>query len=194
MAFLNSEKLFLLMLRSRSLGLLSILWTLVFTVPALAYADADANPLAYQVKSAFLYNFTKFIEWPELQLTTNGNLSICVVGEPEMYEVMRETIGRKLVNNHELQFKMIDHPGEANACQVLFLSFTDQRRLQDWLGAVSTAAVLTVSDSPGFIRGGGMIQFVIVDGKIRFDINQSAANRLKIKLSSKLLSLARNVN
>jgi hypothetical protein len=192
MAFLNSKKLFLLMLRSRSLSLLTVLLTSGFTVPALAYADA--SPLEYRVKSAFLYNFTKFIEWPESQLTTKGNLSICVAGEPKMHEVMRETIGRKLVNNHELQFKMIHHPGEANTCQVLFLGFTDQSRLQDWVGAVSTAAVLTVSDSPDFIQGGGMIQFVIVDGKIRFDINQSAASRLKIQLSSKLLSLARNVN
>jgi hypothetical protein len=66
---------------------------------------------------------------------------------------------------------LIDHPGEANTCQVLFLGFLDQSRLQDWLTAVYTSAVLTVSDTPDFIQGGGMIQFVIVDGKIRFDIN-----------------------
>jgi hypothetical protein len=170
--------------------LLALLLALICS-PTHAYAET--SPLEYRVKSAFLYNFTKFIEWPESQLATQGGLSICVAGEPKMHEVMRETIGRKLVNNHELQFKMVSHPGESNTCQVLFLGFTDQSRLQDWVGAVSTAAVLTVSDSPDFIQGGGMIQFVIVDGKIRFDINQSAANRLKIQLSSKLLSLARNV-
>jgi hypothetical protein len=156
-------------------------------------AYADGSPLEYRVKSAFLYNFTKFIAWPEAQLSTQGSVSVCVVGELEMYEVMRETIASKFVNNQELQFKMIEQPVEANTCQVLFLAFADQRRLLGWVAAVSTSAVLTVSDSADFIQGGGMIQFVIVDGKIRFDINQSAANRLKIQLSSKLLSLARNV-
>lgn len=162
----------------------------VFSHSAVSYADG--TELEYRVKSAFLYNFTKFIEWPSAS-QTKSDFVMCVAGNPELHAKLVETIGDKQNSGMPIKFSRIQHPGEAQNCQLLFLGFSEAERLNDWVGALSNEAVLTVSDDSGFIAMGGMIQFVIVDGKIRFDINQSAANRLSIKMSSKLLGLARNV-
>jgi hypothetical protein len=162
----------------------------VFSHSAVSYADG--SELEYRVKSAFLYNFTKFIEWPS-ETQKKSDFVMCVAGNPELHTKLVETIGDKKNAGLPIKFSRILHPGEAQQCQLLFLGFVEPERLSDWLGALSDQAVLTVSDDSGFIAMGGMIQFVIVDGKIRFDINQSAANRLSIKMSSKLLGLARNV-
>jgi len=157
------------------------------------HAYADNSELEYRVKSAFLFNFTKFIEWPIAQ-SPRSEFVMCVVGNGQLHAKLIETIGNKQHDGKPIQFAMIKHPGEAQNCQMVFLGFPERERLGDWIGAMSELAVLTVSDEQDFINLGGMIQFVIIDGKIRFDINQSAANRLSIKMSSKLLGLARNVN
>ncbi|MEX1669925.1 YfiR family protein [Zhongshania guokunii] len=157
------------------------------------YAYADNSELEYRVKSAFLFNFTKFIEWPVAEIP-RSEFVMCVAGNPQLHNKLIETVGTKQNNGKPIQFTIIKHPGEAQYCQMVFLGFPERERLGDWIGAMSDLAVLTVSDEQDFINLGGMIQFVIIDGKIRFDINQSAANRSSIKMSSKLLGLARNVN
>lgn len=180
-----------LLLRARLQVRLCLAVVLVFFCGAI-HAYADTSELEYRVKSAFLYNFTKFIEWPAAR--KRADFVMCVAGSPQLHAKLVETIGDKENNGMPIKFSSIRHPGEAQNCQLVFLGFMDAARLTDWVGALSDAAVLTVSDDSGFIEMGGMIQFVIIDGKIRFDINQTAANRSSIKMSSKLLGLARNVN
>lgn len=157
------------------------------------HAYADNIEFEYRVKSAFLYNFTKFIEWPAPE-ATRSDFVMCVAGNSQFHAKLMETVGNQQSNNKPIRFSFLQHPGEARNCQLVFLGFADHERLSDWVDSMSELAVLTVSDEQDFINVGGMIQFIIVDGKIRFDINQSAAKSLRIKMSSKLLGLARNVN
>lgn len=170
-----------------------LLFVLLPLICSATHAYADNVELEYRVKSAFLYNFTKFIEWPVSE-TTRSDFVMCVAGNSQFYDKLIETVGNKKNNSSPIRFSFIQHPSEARNCELVFLGFADRERLGDWLDSMSGVAVLTVSDEQDFIDFGGMIQFVIVDGKIRFDINQSAANSLRIKMSSKLLGLARNVN
>ncbi len=165
----------------------------IFGNSIFAYAYAEGTELEYRVKSAFLYNFTKFIEWPA-EVKKRPDFVICVAGNSQLHAKLVETIGDKKNNGVPIKFSGIKHPGEAQGCQMVFLEFADRGRLHDWVGMLANEAVLTVSDDSSFVEMGGMIQFVIVDGKIRFDINQTAASRSHIKMSSKLLGLARNVN
>tara|TARA_R110001583_G_scaffold48235_4_gene151103 strand:+ start:11002 stop:11574 length:573 start_codon:yes stop_codon:yes gene_type:complete len=190
MAFLSGGFVKLL-LRARLHVRLFLAVALAFFCSAI-HAYADTSELEYRVKSAFLYNFTKFIEWPAVR--QRADFVMCVAGSPQLHAKLVETIGNKENNGMPIKFSSIRHPGEAQNCQLVFLGFMDAARLNDWVGALADTAVLTVSDDSGFIEMGGMIQFVIIDGKIRFDINQTAANRSSIKMSSKLLGLARNVN
>jgi hypothetical protein len=162
-------------------------------ISSVTYANPDDSELEYRVKSAFLYNFTKFIEWPVSDVT-RSDFVMCVAGNSQFHTKLIETVGNKKNHNQPISFNLIRHPSEARNCQLVFLGFTEPEVLRDWIGSMSELAVLTVSDKQDFINVGGMIQFVIVDGKIRFDINQSVAKSLRIKVSSRLLGLARNVN
>ena len=156
-----------------------------------SYAD-DTSDLEYRVKSAFLYNFTKFIEWPE----TQGQLEfvMCVAGNDALYEKLIETVGGKTSRGLAIKFNVTGHLNQVQNCQLVYLRFSETDRISDWVAALSDRAILTVSDNDNFIKLGGMIQLLIDNGKIRFDINRSATNRADLKVSSKLLGLARNVN
>lgn len=169
---------------------LAVLSTLIF-FPTHVYADN--TELEYRVKSAFLFNFTKFIQWPAAK-KIRSDFSMCVAGNRQFYAKLIDTLGNMQNNNQAIKFNFIQDPSEAQQCQLVFLGFADRESLKEWISGMSGFAVLTVSDAQDFINVGGMIQFIIIDGKIRFDINQSAAHSLSIKVSSKLLGLARNVN
>jgi hypothetical protein len=189
----------LLMHSSQNLWLIlgrKLRMSLVFLLPlacSATHAYAENIELEYRVKSAFLYNFTKFIEWPVPEVT-RSDFVMCVAGNSQFHANLMDTIGNKQNHNQQIIFNFIRHPSEARNCQLVFLDFADRESLREWVSSMAELAVLTVSDKQEFINMGGMIQFVIVDGKIRFDINQSAAKISSIKVSSKLLRLARNVN
>lgn len=160
----------------------------------LAAAAAHAEVAAeYDVKAAFLYNFTKFVEWPRSAFADDrGSLRICVVGEDPFGGSLQEVAGdevasRKLILLHAAR---LDDPAD---CQVLFVSRSERKRLSSLLAAVRDAPVLTVADTPGFLEQGGIINFVLEGSKVRFEINQEAAERAGLTMSSKLMRLASRV-
>lgn len=165
--------------------------SLLALLPLSALAQGN---LENQVKAAFLYNFTKFVEWPVESAGTDGEMLVCVAGSEGFGQTMQQTLSGKTSRNRQLVSKLLNSPGDVKNCQVLFMAFSEPRQLREWVSAVAEQPVLTVGDAGGFVDSGGMIQFVIVDGKIRFDINQSATDRSQLKISSKLLSLARSVS
>ena len=189
MAFLNLARGLLAVNLRQVMRLCSVILPALFCSSIHAYADTE---LEYRVKSAFLYNFTRFIQWPE-PAVTQSEFVICVAESAQLHAKLIETVGDKNINGVPIKYRAITHPGEAQHCHMVFLGFSESERQSDWVGALSDVAVLTVSDDNRFVAMGGMIQFVIIEGKIRFDINQSAASRVNIKMSSKLLGLARNV-
>ncbi|WP_372748794.1 YfiR family protein [Litorivivens sp.] len=154
---------------------------------------ADNSDFEYRVKSAFLYHFFKFVEWPTSPSTTGERLIICTIGSPRLHDSLQQTLVDKYIRGRPIELEMIASPAEAQACSIVFLGFDNPAKLDEWVGQLSSVSALTVSDTYGFAGRGGMIEFVVVSGKIRFDINHSAANRLDINLSSKLLTLARKV-
>lgn len=147
----------------------------------------------YDVKAAFLYNFTKFVEWPASAFTDeHSSLKICVVGKDpfgkSLEAVVREEVaGRKLT---VWQKESMSNPA---GCQILFISRSEGERLTEILSAVRGLPVLTVSDTQGFLEQGGIINFILEGSKVRFEINQESAARAGLKISSKLLRLATRV-
>jgi hypothetical protein len=97
----------------------------------------------------------------------------------------------KSVNSHPLNVRHIQGSAEARNCKLLYLGDSGQAR--DLLIALRGQSVLTVGDTPEFTRAGGMIRFLLVDGKVRFEVNRSAAEQARLTLSSKLLSVAHAV-
>lgn len=160
--------------------------------PALAQ---DVEAPEYQVKAAFLYNFAKFAEWPTNTFaSTNAPMTFGVFGpNPFRGELKRALQGRS-INGHPLRFRELTATDELKQCQVVFISAKHREPLNEILNAVRTVPVLTVGEEPGhFIEAGGIINFILEDDKVHFEINNEAARRVGLKLSSKLLSLATRV-
>ena len=157
-------------------------------------ADASAQtspPSVYQVKAAFLFNFAKFVEWPpESFAGETSPLVIGILGDSPFGGDLERTIQNKTINNHSLVIKQLHLLAEATNCQILFICNSEKKHFSEIIQSLRGHAVLTVSETDGFIQTGGMVNFVLEDGKIRFQINDEAAKAAQLKISSILLSLA----
>jgi hypothetical protein len=142
----------------------------------------------YEVKAAFLYKFASFVEWPaEAQSST---LCIGVVGQDPFGSMLDRVVKGKSINGRNFAIRRYKSAKEAAACQIVFVSSSERTRLHTILEYLRRSSVLTVSDIPGFCQNGGMIDFEILDQKVRFAINPEAAEQAHLKLSSKLMSVA----
>ena len=155
---------------------------------------AQHSPTEYQVKAAYLFNFLKFVEWPDdSSADLHGKWVIGVVGENPFGDILAQAVYGKTVQGHELQVRSFQSTEDLRACHILFISASEKKRLPSILTALGGSSVLTVADMDNFNASGGMIQFVMEDGSVRFVINVGTTSRARLKVSSKLLSLARVV-
>jgi hypothetical protein len=153
-------------------------------------ADADVAPDVI-VKAAFLFNFAKFAEWPALGAGTP--ILVCIVGDDEIAAALVQTVKGQNISGHTLEVWR-PHEGTAwRGCNLLFVGGTEVRRSLSGLAAIRSMPVLTVSDGQGFSQAGGIIELYVEAGRIRFAINVDAAERSGVRLSSRLLGLARVV-
>jgi hypothetical protein len=148
-------------------------------------------PSEYQIKSAFIFNFAKFVEWPTNALNNDqAPIVIGVLGANPFGENLEKTINGKKVDAHPLVIKEIRSLSDAANCQILFICTSEKPKLRDILGNIKGASVLTIGEMENFTDNGGMINFVMEGTKIRFKINKEAASAAGLKLSGKLLALA----
>ncbi len=155
------------------------------TLLALARNDPDE----YQVKAAFIYNFAKFVTWPAQAFKGPSDpLVICVVGNDPFNGALEEAVRGKTIDGRPLAIKVMGKVDANCPCQILFVSHSGAKRSA---AEVSSNGVLIIGESPGFAaKGGGVINFKLQDGRVRFEINPDAADRQQLHISSKLLSLA----
>ncbi len=155
--------------------------------PPLASQDAAVE---YQVKAAFLYNFAKFVEWPNQVFPSRESaLTICLVGDPFQGAVER-TIQGELWNGRPLAVRRIDSASDVRGCHVVYVSRAAAQKNMEILMAAASAPILTVGETDDFIRAGGIIRFTEAGRRIRFEINPDAADRVSLRVSSRLLRLA----
>ncbi len=147
----------------------------------------------YEVKAAFLYNFAKFTEWPAGSFAGDqASLTICVLGDDPFGKAFNP-IRAKTVKNRPVVIREVADADAAGGCHMLFIAASEQPHVDAILGSLGKRSVLTVSDMKKFVQSGGMISFVMVDDKVRFEINNGAADRAGLKISSQILKLARTV-
>jgi YfiR/HmsC-like len=158
---------------------------LVLAVATGAPWAAAKISLEYQVKAAYLLNFAKFVEWPADART--GPITICVAGQNPFGDVLEETLRGEMVNDRALAQRLIQSPDPA--CHVVFVP-QGTPTMAVYLRPRDTPT-LTVGEVPDFINQGGIINFVLEDGKVRFQIDPKAAGRADLRISSHLLRLAR---
>jgi len=143
----------------------------------------------HQVKAAFLYNFAKFIQWPGAG--ASEPLVVGMVGRSPFNEVFEKIVTGKSVNGRAIVVRQLQNGDDAKAFNIIFIVASEARRTADIVERVGEASVLTVGETPQFLREGGIVQFYVRDNRVRFDINSAGANQAGLRISSQLLSLAR---
>jgi hypothetical protein len=146
-----------------------------------------------EVKAAFLYNFAKFTEWPAETLPPGKALTLCVVGDSGVADALEQIISGHAIDGRELTVRIVRMDAPVAGCHLLYVSAGELSRGSVVLASLKQLPILTVSDAEGFADAWGIVQLFIENNRIRFVINPKAAERARLRLSSKLLSLARIV-
>ena len=170
------------------IGQAALLFAFLCCLPVSSKAD-EQLVTEYQIKADFLYNFTRFVNWPDNTTQPENNFTLCVLGDDTFGESLDLLAGRN-VQGQVLNVRRLSAQPVTDSCRVLYISQSDSYRMADILATLSGKPVLTVSDTREFARQGGMIRLKLVENKVRFDINIDAVERAGLNISSKLLSLA----
>jgi YfiR/HmsC-like len=148
----------------------------------------------YQVKAFFLYNFTRYIEWPAQSFSGPADpIVICILGRDPFGGALEQATAGKVVDGRSFLIRQIPEIQPKCGCHILFVSASERKRFRSMFAAIRGSGVLAVGEGQGFTDDGGVINFKLEDGKVRFEINVEAAGQERLRISSKLLSLARIV-
>jgi hypothetical protein len=157
--------------------------------PPLAIADqyADEAPL---FKAAYIYNFAKLVSWPEGTWRSSAMpFNLCILGEDSVSQALKKLVGKK-IKGHDLSVQSYRVQLPKGHCQLLYIA-NNMKLKQGWVASsLSERAVLSVSEIPGFLNQGGVIELFRQDQRTRFKISQGNANQRGLEISSRLLTLA----
>ena len=163
----------------------------------------------YQLKAAFLYNFIKFVDWPEKAADSN-QVTIGIISKEPLVNLFEPLKDKKVKNKNVLikqlpSFEEIQKLGGQNKkaadeqiesikkCHLLLICSSETVYIKDILGQLKDTNILTVGETENFLKEGGIINFVVEDKKVRFEINLDASDKAKLKISSQLLQLAKKI-
>lgn len=167
---------------------------LSLSIPSLAIAAPDnIKAQEYGVKAAFLYNFSKFIDWPSSVIEKDNYFVICIVGNNPFNEETLASIGAKQTKNKDIRIKHVNSSKHITGCHIAFISNPETLLGKKVIDASRNQHVLTISDHKNFTSHGGMIELFTVNQKIRFKVNLFATKNADLHISSRLLSLALKV-
>ena len=165
--------------------------SLVWPLPERATAAGD-KPTEYDVEAAYLFNFGKFVTWPNTA-GTQKLLTICVLGDDPFGPTLDHIVSGEKIDGRTVIDKKLSTADDAPYCSILYISSSEATRLTRILAIVKDTPVLTVSDIPNFTDRGGIIQFVLHENRVRFVVNLGPAQRDGLALSSELLKVALSV-
>lgn len=152
---------------------------------------AEDPALEYKVKAGFLFNFAKFVEWPSKAFdATNSPIVIGIRADDPAAPVLQLALQGKVANGRSLAVKLLPDTAGLSSCHIFFLGRTQKERFEDMLARAQGLPVLTVGEMDEFAHRGGMVNFVRKDEAFRFDVNLDAAEKVGLKVSGKLASMA----
>jgi YfiR/HmsC-like len=159
-------------------------------MPSRAQTQADE----YRVKAGFIFHFAQFVEWPAGTFdNSSGSITFCTLGEDPFHGDMESLLRGKLVAGKSVRVLHLKQVQDSKQCHVLFLDKNDNQLVPSALAIVKNLRILTVGESDDFLERGGMIRFCLEDRRIRFEINQQSAEATHLKVSARLLLLAKKV-
>lgn len=162
--------------------------------PSLKAQARNQGSQEYPVKLAFVYNFTKFVEWPPGSYSGAGSpLTICIVGDDPFSPELEGELQTREVRGHPVKIEKLRPDDELKACQIVFVPLTAETHATRIVMRLKRSSTLTIGETEGFAMLGGIINLTIDGNKLHFEVNPIAADRAGLKISSKLLSLAKIV-
>jgi len=150
------------------------------------------RPTEYEVKAAFLYNFAKFVKWPD-EKRLGATFVIAVLGEDPFGGVLDKMLAGKTILDRKVEVRRIGTSEAGSRAQILFVGSSEKPRLAEILKVLQGTTVLTVGEMDGFTDRGGMIAFKLRNDVVRFEINLDQVERARLKMSSQLIRLAQRV-
>jgi len=175
---------------ARAVRVAAIAWiAAAFTVASVQ--AGERNPL--EVKANMLFNIVKFVQWPDGATAPKGEMTFAILGDDELASVIAATFSTRSIGGRQVFVRCIRRVEDAKDCQVLYVASSETTRVNQVIELLAGKCVLTTSDVPGFAAGGGMVNFVQDNEHVRFEINPGSAERARLKISAKLLALARIV-
>lgn len=177
----------------------SILWgalsILVWSTAISCAGAAGPSPVTEsQVRAAYLYNFAKFIEWPEQALSgPNAPILICVLNDVSFESTLREVVSSRSIDGHPVLVAFIPTAADAHPCHILFISSSHNEQARSVIAALRSSGIVTVGETRGFLEEGGIISFALVDGRVQFQVNLKAATQSGLHISARLLGIATRV-
>jgi hypothetical protein len=165
--------------------------TLLLVFGILLSASQPTDSREYQIKAAFLFNFTQFVEWPVDAFPEEGTpLVIGILGEDPFDNYLKETVSGEKINGHPLVIQHYKNIDDVKTCHILFINQAEINKPGQGVINLKGKYILTVSDGNDFIKQGGMIRFITKNNKIQIQINPDAAKEVNLIISSKLLRIA----
>ncbi len=170
-------------------------WAVLAAVVLFTAEDACATTPEFQVKAAYLFNFARYVEWPpDAFRAPNAPLIIAIVGDDPFGSTLDDLVRGEEAQGHPLLVQRYRRVEDVQDCHILFVSRLGRTERETLLSGLKNRSILTVSDTDDFARQGGMIRFVMADGRVRMQINWEAAKRANLTMSSKLLRSAQIVD
>lgn len=186
----NIKHLVKMMRRIATLLILLVMIPLL-TLPVSARADMQER--AYKLKAAYLFNFTKFISWPDTAFSSNESPFIfCILGKNPFGSIL-ESLESKTVRNRKIEVRYCSELTGVKGCHLLFISTSEKVNIDTILASVTRLPMVTVSDIPNFAQASGMMEFVEKESRLRFAINLDTAKLNDLQVNSQLLNLATRV-
>lgn len=174
-----------------------LLCAFLISVPFAVFCQgkSKSDNLEIQVKAAYIYNFTKFITWDSKERSSSKKpTTICLFGSDTYCDLLEDFLNSQVAGQSIIIKRVNKKVSEITGSQMVFISRAEQQKMPTILRQVEGSQVLTVSDIPGFARHGGMIGFVIENGRIKIEMNLNAAKKAGLNISAKLLEVARIVS
>jgi uncharacterized protein DUF4154 len=163
----------------------------LLTAPLSATPPAASASNEYAVKSVFVYNFCRFIEWPDSAFASPKEpLVIGIVGQDPFGALLKEAVEGETYHNRPIQIEHYRSAADIRHCHLLFVSHSESGQLSQILGAVEKQSVVTVGETEDFVRRGGMIALMAERNRVRLEINPSVLRAARLDVSSKLLRVA----
>jgi len=183
------------MLRRLGILIVALSVSLSWAPGALAQDRDSSNSSEYLIKAGFIFNFAKFVEWPQTTFAQpDSPIVIGILGTDPFGAIIDQIVQDKKIGGRGFVVKRLKwgaDPKDLKECKILFVGASERIHVDELVQIVRGLPILTVGETPGFAERGGVIRLVLEDNKVRFEVNVDAAHQAGLTISSRLLTLAR---